>query len=200
MHNDNNAPAAQGIDRRTALKQLAITCGLALSTQSLTLMAASFTLPADQLRRKNKALNAQQLTLVRELGELIIPTTDTPGAISAEVHTFIDFQLAYCFNTQEQHIIFAGLAKLDTQANEQHAASFIACDKAKQIALLTDMEAARNGFTQSDRQFFKQFKALVVFGYYTSEIGATQELAYSAIPGGYKAIKFADVGKAWALF
>jgi hypothetical protein len=200
MHNDNNAPAAQGIDRRTALKQLAIACGLALSTQSLSLMAASFTLPTDPSRKKNKSLNAQQLTLVRELGELIIPTTDTPGAIAADVHTFIDHQLAYCFNAQEQQAIFAGLAKLDAQAQAQHAAVFLACDKTKQIALLTDMEAARNGFDQDDRNFFKQFKALVVFGYYTSEIGATQELAYSAIPGGYKAIKFAEVGKAWALF
>lgn len=200
MHNDNNSPATQGIDRRTALKQLAIACGLALSTHSLNLMAASFTLPTDQARRKNKSLNAQQLTLVRELGELIIPTTETPGAIAAGVHTFIDFQLADCFNAREQQTFFAGLAKLEAQAQAHHATHFLACDKAQQTALLTSMEAARDGFNQDDRHFFKQLKALVVFGYYTSEIGATQELAYSAIPGGYKAIKFAEVGKAWALF
>lgn len=62
------------------------------------------------------------------------------------------------------------------------------------------MEQASDGFTENDRKLFKQFKALVTFGYYTSEIGASQELAYLAIPGGYKGnFKFKDVGKAWAL-
>lgn len=200
MHNHKNSPQAEGIDRRTAIKQLALACGLALSAQSLSLMAAGFAIPTDQNRRQNKALDPQQLALVRELGEIIIPTTDTPGAIAAEVHHFIDHQLAYCFSAQEQNEIFAGLKKIEEQAQARHQADFIAIDKTRQIALLTDMEAAREGFTEADRKSFKQIKALVVFGYYTSETGATQELAYAAVPGGYKAIKFAEVGKAWALF
>lgn len=190
----------EGIDRRTALKQLALACGLALSAQSVSLMAAGFSIPTDQHRKKNKALTAQQLTLVRELGEIIIPTTDTPGAIAAEVHHFIDHQLAYCFSEQETNQILSGLKKLEVQAQARHKKSFSTTEKAEQIALLSDMEAGRAGFNESDRKSFKQFKALVVFGYYTSEIGATQELVYAAVPGGYHAIKFAEVGKAWALF
>lgn len=200
MHNHKKSPLAGGIDRRTALKQLALACGLALSAQSLALMAAEFSSPTDQGRKRNKALDPQQLALVRELGEIIIPTTETPGAIAAEVHNFIDHQLAYCFSAQEQAKIFAGLKKLEEQAQARHKKSFIATSKAEQIALLTDMETERAGFTADDRAAFKQFKALVVFGYYTSEIGATQELVYAAVPGGYKAVKFAEVGKAWALF
>ncbi|MDU0353713.1 hypothetical protein RS130_07055 [Paraglaciecola aquimarina] len=29
-------------------------------------------------------------------------------------------------------------------------------------------------------------KALIVFGYFTSEVGATQALNYQAVPGGFK--------------
>src|SRR5690606_19677857 len=161
MHNHKISPLAGGIDRRTALKQLALTCGLALSAQSFSLMAAGFAMPTDHKRRKNKALDSSQLALVRELGEIIIPTTDTPGAIGAEVHNFIDHQLAYCFTEQEQNTIFAGLKKIEAQAQARHQKMFIASSKTEQIALLTDMEAGRAGFDASDRQAFKQFKALV---------------------------------------
>lgn len=200
MNNDKSSPTGHGLDRRAALKHIALACGLVLSAESMSLMAATFSIPRDQSRRKNKAFNADQLALVRTLGELIIPTTDTPGAMAAEVHTFIDHQLAYCFSAQEQAAIFAGLAKLDAQAQQRHQHGFLACNNADQISLLTDMEAARSGFNAGDRKFFKQFKALVVFGYYTSEIGATRELVYAAVPGAYKPIKFAEVGKAWSLF
>lgn len=196
----NNNPLQFPINRRTAIKQFAIACGLALSAQSLASFAASFSQPIDQGRRKARLLNASQLSLVKALGELIIPTTDTPGAIAADVHTFIDFQLAHCFAKEDKQVILTGLKSLEQQAEARHQRAFLLCERNQQIILLTDMEAARQGFTKDDRYFFKQFKALVVAGYYTSEIGATQELVYAAVPGGYKAIKFATVGKAWALF
>ncbi len=47
--------------------------------------------------------------------------------------------------------------------------------------------------------FFRTFKELVLAGYYTSEIGATQELQWLAAPGRYDGnAPLADVGRAWA--
>jgi hypothetical protein len=200
MHKDTLDTQPQLVERRTAIKQLAVLCGLVLSSQSLSLMAQSFSSPIDQSRKQQGLLKADQLELVKVLGELIIPTTDTPGAIAADVHTFIHYQLAYCFNQSEQQNILNGLATIDEHARQRHKKIFIALDSDAQIQLLQDMEAARKGFTEAHRQFFKQFKSLVMFGYYTSEIGATRELAYLAIPGGYRGdFKFSEVGKAWAL-
>lgn len=188
------------VSRRDAIKQLALACGLVLSANSLSVLAANFTPPTDFTRRKKTLLNADQLALVRELGEIIIPTTDTPGAIAAGVHDFINHFSVYCANTAEQQALLSGLKRIDESAQTRFSSSFLTASKTQQIELLTKMEQAADGFTAADRQFFKQLKALVTFGYYTSEIGATQELAYLAIPGGYKGnFKFKDVGKAWAL-
>jgi len=150
-------------------------------------------------RRSQTALNPQQLALVRQLGEIIIPTTDTPGAIAAGVHDFINHQLAYCYSEDERIQILDCLARIQSVAQTRHERDFLACEAEQQISLLRDMEAARNEFDASDRQAFKQFKALVALGYYTSEIGASQELAYAPVPGGYRPIKFSEIGKAWAL-
>lgn len=189
-----------GIDRRTAIKQLAAACGLALSASSFSLMAESFLLPNDLSRNKQRLLTPAQLALVRELGELIIPTTDTPGAIGADVHNFIDHQLTYCFSKKDQQMLLAGLEKIESNAKKNYRRNFLMCEKSQQIDLLTQMEQAATGFDNDDRTFFKQLKALVVFGYYTSEVGASKELIYLAIPGGYKgSVPFATVGKTWAL-
>ena len=192
--------SAAGVSRRDAIKQLALTCGLVLSATSLSALAGVVTPPTDFNRSKKTLLNADQLALVRELGEIIIPTTDTPGAIAAGVHDFINHFMVYCASEDEQQWLVSGLATIEKSAQKNFSKPFLALDKNQQIKLLTQMEQASDGFTKNDRQLFKQFKALVTFSYYTSEIGATQELAYLAIPGGYKGnFKFKDVGKAWAL-
>ncbi|HCS63819.1 MAG TPA: hypothetical protein DIW64_06870 [Cellvibrio sp.] len=196
------AAVAQDHDssRRTALKQLALACGLALSASSLSALAASFEPPTDLTRSKKTLFNTAQLALVRELGEIIIPTTDTPGAIAAGVHDFLNHFAVYCASKEKQQALLAGLNRIDDSAKTRFSTPFLSASKTQQIELLTNMEKAADGFTADDRKFFKQLKALVTFGYYTSEIGATQELAYLAIPGGYKGnFKFKQVGKAWAL-
>lgn len=204
MHNHNNDASTTAVDanleRRTAIKQLAIACGLGLSSSSLSSMAESFLLPMDATRKKQSFFTPPQLAMVRELGEIIIPATDTPGAIGAEVHDFIDHQLAYCFNKDEQQMVLAGLERIAASARKNYGREFLACEKAEQTALLTQMERKLAGFTGEDRAFIKQLKALVVFGYYTSEPGASKELAYLAIPGAFKgSVKFATISRNWAL-
>lgn len=186
--------------RREAIKQLALLVGVSLSATSLSSLAASLINTTDFNRRTKTLLNPQQLALVRELGELIIPTTDTPGAIAAGVHDFINYQLVYCFSKEDQSFHLKNLDRIATLSHQELGKDFIAATKERQIDFLTRMEKPVAPFTNDDRNYFKQLKALVVFGYYTSEIGATQELKYLSIPGGYKGnVKFKDIGRAWAL-
>ncbi|MGB3545177.1 gluconate 2-dehydrogenase subunit 3 family protein, partial [Rubrivirga sp.] len=47
--------------------------------------------------------------------------------------------------------------------------------------------------------FFRQVKELTLAGYYTSEIGATQELQWLAAPGRYDPdVPLSEIGRAWA--
>ncbi len=47
--------------------------------------------------------------------------------------------------------------------------------------------------------FFSQFKELTIAGYYTSEVGATQELHWLAAPGHFDAdAPLAEIGRTWA--
>lgn len=49
------------------------------------------------------------------------------------------------------------------------------------------------------RPFFRVMKELTVVGYYTSEVGATQELRLNLVPGRYDAcVPYDQIGRAWA--
>jgi Gluconate 2-dehydrogenase subunit 3 len=201
MHSDSLTPNnGLTLNRREVIKHLALASGLALSATSLNSLAASLLKPTDLSRRKLNLLTADQLLVLRELGEVIIPTTDTPGAIATGVHDFINGYAAHCLSKEEQNQLVVTLNKIADVAKNHHKKLFDQLNLSQKIELLTKMEQAKSPFTEQDRTDFKQVKALVVFAYYTSETGANKELAYLAIPGGYKGnFKFSAVGKAWAL-
>ncbi len=200
MNNNINALHIADLNRRNVIKQIATFCGLALSASSLELIAADSKINKDNSKNSRGLLNTNQIALIRQLGEIIIPATETPGAIAVGVHIFINRHLVDCFSQQEQQQFMSGLEKIDNASKKLWHKKFIKASSKQQIALLTDMEKAQGEFDSNDRIFFKQLKGLVMFGYYTSEIGATQELAYLAIPGNFKGeVKFNTVGKAWAL-
>jgi hypothetical protein len=189
------------LDRREIIKYLALASGLALIPASLESLAISFSKPTDLGRLSKKGLlNQDQLQLLGDISDVIIPATDTPGALAARAHEFINQFAVTCLDANEQNQILTTLNKIATAAERKSSAGFKQLSLAQKIQLLTEFEQAKSPFTQSDRADFKQLKAWVVFAYYTSEIGAAQELSYLAIPGGYKGnVKFSSVGKAWAL-
>lgn len=52
---------------------------------------------------------------------------------------------------------------------------------------------------KAPRPFMRTMKELTVLGYYTSKIGATQELKYVQVPGRFDGcVPFLSVGRAWA--
>lgn len=199
-HNNNLAQAIAAEHehpRRTAIKQIAGLLGLALSAHSLDVLAASNT---NSRKLTTKLLSAEELQMTGEIAELIIPATDTPGALAADVHSFIDQFLAECVSKYEQEEFKNGLKRINTVAEDNFHKTFLACTHKQQVQLLTAVEKKEMGFTQDDKDFFRHLKSYTLFGYYTSEAGASQELAFLPVPGGYQGnFPFAKIGKAWSL-
>lgn len=197
LHNNKLASAELEPPRRRAMKQIAGLLGLAISTQSLDLLAAS---TPESRKRATKFLTADELQMTGEIAELIIPATDTPGALAVDVHGFIDQYLAECVSKDDRQLFRAGLKRLNTVAEDKFHKTFLACTHKQQVQLLTALEKLEMGFTQTDKNFFRQMKSYTLFGYYTSEAGASQELAFLPVPGGYQGnFPFAKIGKAWSL-
>lgn len=159
---------------------------------------------ADAPAHEFVSLDADQQALVARLVDLVIPQTDTPGALAAGADEFIDKMLSDWMPDDERDAFLAGLATLDARARSEAGAPFVQVDAERQVALLTalDAEAYQGSAAQArgaDTPFMKRLKELTLAGYYTSEIGATQELQWIAMPGRYDGdVPLTEVGRAWA--
>lgn len=120
-----------------------------------------------------------ELALVDELSELIIPTDDhSPGARAAKVAACIDFRLAEAWDEQERIDWRAGLKRIDQLARESSGKPFMQSSADQRLAVLTRMAQNEKTPRQPEELFFATLKSRVVDAYYTSEIGIKQDMEY----------------------
>jgi gluconate 2-dehydrogenase subunit 3-like protein len=105
---------------------------------------------------------------VSRLVDLIIPRTDTPGAIDAHVPFRIDKQVGATPKLQEQ--FRQGLDHLSAEAQKRGGTDFLSLTEDQQIKILQDMSEGG--------EFFTTAKNLTIEWYYRSEQGLVQELGY----------------------
>jgi hypothetical protein len=135
-------------------------------------------------------LTEHQNAMVTALAELIIPETDTPGATAAQVNRFVDVMLAEWFDDDDREEFLQGLAALDARSANTFGTPFLALEEAEQVGLLRrlndEVTALREAGRPTQGHFFTRMKWLTMYGYYTSEAGATEELRQAIIPSGYE--------------
>jgi len=178
---------ALDLNRREALRRLALG-GAAVTSAPLwieNLIAAADqhaahkagAKPAVAGAWKPKVLSATQNETVTTLSELIIPTTDTPGAKAAKVNEFIDGVLGDT-SADDRTKFLDGLTWLDAHCQDQHKNAFVGLTGDQQVAVLTALSTAEHPSTAETPgvDFFKAIKAMTIAGYYTSEIGLQQEI------------------------
>lgn len=124
-----------------------------------------------------RVLDGHQRETVTLISEMIIPETDTPGAIAAAVPQFIDNVLAESDEYPRGQFL-KGLEWLDARSSELFGGDFLGAAPEQRIALLTILSSPANKSLddQPGVEFFEAIKSLTVTGYYTSEIGIYDEL------------------------
>ena len=194
FHDGEKRPREPDGTRRSALLRIGALCGLALSGDILAAISAPGTGAAPEL------LTRDELALTAVLAELIIPQTDTPGALAVGAHRTIDHLLKACVPESGQAAFRAGLSRIEVVAQSQGGKRFAALSHARQVTLLHAIDNGTTPFTDDDRRFFRQLKGYVAFAYYTSEAGASKELAYLPFPGGFTGnVKLTRSTRTWAL-
>ena len=190
------------MDRREALKGVALLTGGALSPSIVSAVLSGVTISGGGKKWIPKIVNAEQNDLITVIAEMIIPETDTPGAKATKVNEFIDLMLADWFTTVERNHFMEGLSDADRRARGRYSNEFVRCtvDGRKTILNKLETEAlSRENENGALKPFFNQMKELTLIGYFTSEIGAIQELKYFAASDNYDGcIPYDEIGRAWS--
>jgi Gluconate 2-dehydrogenase subunit 3 len=178
--------------------------------QHSSLLIGGTLLGADSLLAKNidwEAMEAElgakgigifsksQVRLLNEVGETIIPTTNTPGAKAAKVGQFIAVMVSDCYDAKYQTRFMEGLAKLDADCKGRYGKTFMQCPKNLRNDHLVELDAEQKAYYKSRKKddpehYFRVIKDFVIWGYFTSEIGATQAMRFVEYPGRYETIDY----------
>jgi len=181
--------------RREALRIFAVGAVLpAFSPEMFALFRQAQPPPGYTLRTLTPHLNDTVVAMIDQ----IIPATDTPGAKGARVNEFIDVILTEWATPEERKNFLDGLAGIDKQSQSLYGKNFADASAEQQLVQLRAIDDAvmsnkvvrpRHGNTipkpdsQLEGNFWEVFKRITIHGYYTSEIGFTQELKLEIIPG-----------------
>ena len=183
------------LTRRDALKSAVALVGGAITAAQLGLLRESIAaVTGDAVPTY---FDSGQFATVTRIVDIVIPETDTPGAVSAGVPQFIDLLLSEWASVERQQAYAAGLCMIDARARQAGAGSFMDMEPSDQVDLLQtlDREAFADG---APNTFFRQFKKLLLFAYFSSEPGATQALRYDPFPGDYQpCLPLGDDDRAW---
>lgn len=118
--------------------------------------------------------SSQELVLVKEVIDIILPATKTKSASDVGVHFFLDDVFAACLTNEQKEVIKNGLSSLgDAWKNTDN--------KTNSIQTLD-----REAYSGSEHAaWFKTFKQFTLVGFFTSEEGTTKAGEYQKFPDQY---------------
>lgn len=175
---------------------------------------------------EDNSFSPENIALLDEIGETIIPSTKTsPGAKAARIGEFIKVYVTDCYDKNEQQIFWSGIQRVKQISKEKFNNSFskLAVSQKQMVLKILEKEPAGNidnnknvagsgdavqtGKSQQTKatansnspHFFSMLNQLVVFGYFTSKPGASQALRYIQTPGSYQGeVPYKKGEKSWA--
>jgi hypothetical protein len=89
-----------------------------------------------------RTLSPHQHDTIEAIAEIIIPTTDTPGAREAGVGRFVDAMFSQYYPPLDRLRLLDGLDAVDAQAKKQHGKQFTELSTDQQTSMVSAMDRA----------------------------------------------------------
>lgn len=185
------------MDRRRALKNVALLLGTAISSSTIAVLFEGFGIHENEKNRVSFSSSDEEI--LAEFADIILPTTKSSlGAKAAGLGTFIPLMVRDCFPAEMQLIFASGLKQMEEKCMTMYNRNFLSLSIEERQKILVDLrtETIEANKTAS---FFVIARDLTLLGYFSSEIGCTQAREYLPIPGRYDgSAEYKPGQKAWA--
>ncbi len=133
---------------------------------------------------------ADEIALLDEVADTILPTTKTPGAKAAMVGPFMALMVTDAYDEKDQKIFRDGMLLLDEASRKASNTTFMAATPQARLALLEALDLEQKTYMDTKKgdepsHYFRMMKELTLLGYFTSEIGYTKAMRYVESPGRF---------------
>lgn len=197
------------MDRRNALKKTGLLTGAAVVIPTfLSLLQSCKT--ETRLEWEPLFLTKNEALFVSSLVDMILPQTETPGALDVKVDMFLDKVFAKTYVTEAQQKVRLEMAQFNADCKQQFGDTFLNLNKSDKDAMLRLAETKSGKFngsiwgTAAGKQepvgFYRSLKSMAIWAYFSSvEIGE-KVLNYDPIPQEYDGCKpLSEVGNRYSL-
>jgi hypothetical protein len=197
------------MDRRELIKMIAVLTGGAVVGGELFLSGCT---AGDKAAA---GFSADNIALLDEVGETIIPTTNTPGAKAAKIGEFMKVMITDCYTEKQQAAFMKGIGELDAACKKANSKSYMECTPQQRHDFLVSLEKEAKAFNtkrdETDKPLYEAFKKtndalpwkdqkefegspshyytmvkqLTLLGFFTSKTGMTETLRHVPVPGKY---------------
>lgn len=123
--------------------------------------------------------NEEEFDTLWLMADIILPKTETPGAIEAGVPLFMDKLYGEFLEDKEKNKFQTGLKSFMETCQKDQGKRFLDLEKPLQISYLEKLDNA-----VAEEEFFKSSKQIILWAYFTSEPGM-RSMNYLPVPGRY---------------
>ncbi|MHA4811913.1 gluconate 2-dehydrogenase subunit 3 family protein [Flavitalea flava] len=190
------------MNRRDALSRVALLLGGTVLGAEVFLSGCTNT--DKNIGAAGMNFSNDDVAFLDEVAETILPATNTPGAKEAKVGEFMTRIVRDCYTENDQKVFLEGMKKLNEASRKKNSKSFMDSTPEERHNLLVDLDKEQKDYgakkkPEDPTHYFRMMKELTLWGYFTSEPGATKALRYVAVPGKYVGCTDYKKGdKAWA--
>lgn len=208
------------MERRELLKMIAILTGGAVVGGEIFLTGCNAG------GTSATGFSPENIALLDEVGETIIPATDTPGAKAAKIGEFMKVMVTDCYTDAQQKVFADGLNGFNDACKKLNGKTFMDCSAEQRKAFLVSLEKEAKeynkqrdekdkpakekaqkemdpNYVSSPSHYYTMMKQLTLWGVFSSEIGAKQILRWDPklpVPGKYIGdLPYKKGDKAWAI-
>lgn len=186
------------MNRREAVQSVALLLGGSI-------LGANSFLTGCKTTDKKVAFSSDDVAILDEVADTILPATKTPGAKAAKVGQFMTVMVNDCYDENDQKVFHEGINKLNDESKKAYGGNFMSINPQQRHELLVKLDNDQKQAMQTKKKddpkpYFRMMKELTLLGYFTSEIGCKQARRYVPVPGRYDGcIPYQKGDKAWAL-
>ena len=205
------------MERRELLKMIAVLTG------GVVIGGDVFLAGCTSKEADASTFSLDNIALLNEIGETIIPATTTPGAKAAKVGEFMQTIVTDCYTEAQQKVFADGIKGFNAACKKATNKSFTDSNADERKAYLIALEKEAKEFNkQRDEKekdarekakkdmdpdyvggpshYYSMMKQMSIWGYFSSEIGSKQALRLLPVPGKYDgALPYKKGDKAWAI-
>ena len=172
--------------RRAVLKRAAWMLGGAVSAPAALaiLQGCSAKEPVPGAAVQFKFFKGKQADIVTAIADVLIPKTDTSGALDAGVPAFIDSIMADVYPKDAQGRFSAGINEFDAAAGAGGKAFLDQHVTQRAATVQKAIDAALEG-EHKEKPFILVARELTLLGFFTSRVGITENMEYVPVPTAY---------------